>query len=78
MTFESFLEKFNEQLIEDDLTIVKAETNFRNLGSWDSLTAMAVITMIEDEYKVKIKEDIFKSFKTVEDIYNYVSSEIKE
>jgi acyl carrier protein len=78
MTFESFLDKFNEQLIEDDLSTIKAETKFRDLGSWDSLTAMAVITMIEDEYKVKIKEDIFKSFKTVEDIYNYVSSQNKE
>lgn len=75
MTFESFLDKFKEQLMEDDPSIVKAETKFRDLGSWDSLTAMAIITMIEDEYKVKVNEATFKSFKTVEDIYNYVSSQ---
>lgn len=75
MTFYSFLEKFNEQLMEDDPSIVKPETKFRELGSWDSLTAMAIITMIEDDYKVKIKEDTFKSFKTVDDIYNYILSQ---
>jgi acyl carrier protein len=74
MEFDSFLEKFNEQLMEDDPAVVKAETKFRDLGSWDSLTAMAVITMIEDEYQVKIDEPTFKSFKTVEDIYNYIAS----
>lgn len=78
MEFNSFLEKFKEQLIEDDPAIVKADTKFRDLGSWDSLTAMAVITMVEDDYDVKIKEDIFKSFNTVSDIYNYVSSQIQE
>ncbi len=75
MVFDSFLEKFKEQLMEDDPSIVKAETKFRDLGSWDSLTAMAVIAMIEDEFHVRIKEDTFKSFKTVENIYNYVLSQ---
>jgi acyl carrier protein len=77
MEFDSFLEKFNEQLMEDDLSVVKAETKFRDLSSWDSLTAMAVITMIEDEYGVKINEATFKSFKTVEDIFNYIALQNK-
>jgi acyl carrier protein len=75
MSFDSFLEKFREQLMEDDPSVVVAETKFRDLGSWDSLTAMAVITMIEDEYQVKINEATFKSFKTVDDIYNYISAQ---
>ena len=73
MSFDSFLEKFREQLMEDDPSVVVAETKFRDLGSWDSLTAMAVITMTEDEYQVKINEATFRSFETVEDIYNYIS-----
>lgn len=75
MSFDSFLQKFREQLMEDDPSVAVAETKFRDLGSWDSLTAMAVITMIEDEYQVKINEATFKSFKTVEDIYNYISAQ---
>jgi len=75
MTFDSFLDKFKEQLMEDDPSIVKAGTKFRDLDSWDSLTGMAIITMIEDEYGVKINEATFKSFKTVEDVYNYVASQ---
>ena len=48
--------------MEDDPSVAVAETKFRDLGSWDSLTAMAVITMTEDEYQVKINEATFKIF----------------
>ncbi len=75
MDFNSFLEKFNEQLIEDDLSKITKDTKFHELGSWDSLTAMAVIAMIEDEYSVVIKEETFRSFVYVGDIFNYVSSQ---
>ncbi|MEX6688451.1 acyl carrier protein [Danxiaibacter flavus] len=78
MDFASFLPKFNEQLMEDDLSKISGQTKFRQLSSWDSLTAMAVITMIEDEYKVGINAETFKTFVTVEDIYNHVSSKIVE
>ena len=74
MEFNSFLEKFNDNLIEDDVSKNNADTKFRELGSWDSLTAMAIITMIDEDYGVRIPDQTFKSFNTVGEIYNYVES----
>lgn len=77
MEFNSFLEKFNDNLIEDDVTKINADTKFRELGSWDSLTAMAIITMVDEDYGVRIPDQTFKSFNTVGDIYNYIESNSK-
>lgn len=67
-----FIKDFTEQLIDNDLEIT-SEVKFRELSSWDSLTAMAVIVMIEDDYKVKINEEEFKKLETIGDIIEYIN-----
>ena len=50
------------------------DTIFRNLDSWDSLTGMAIQVMLEDNYGVRIPDETFKSFKTINDIYEFVKN----
>lgn len=76
MDFDHFKGKFVDQLIDEDESKINEETKFRDLSSWDSLTAMAVIAMIEDDYKVKIPDDVFRNFVTVNDIFLYVKERI--
>ena len=71
---ENFIKNFAEQLLDQDENCISGETIFRNLDDWDSLTAMAVIAMIEDEYHVKISDDAFKKLMTVQDVYNFIIS----
>jgi acyl carrier protein len=70
--FDEFLKEFIDQLMEDDTSGINAESNFRQLSSWDSLTGMAVIVMIEDKYGVKVPENIFKSINTIGELHYYV------
>lgn len=70
---KDFIALFAEQLIDEDVNLSK-DTKFRDLEDWDSLTAMAVLTMIEDNYKVKISVEQFKKFITIEDLYNHISA----
>lgn len=76
MDFDHFKAKFVDQLIDEDESKINEETKFRDLSSWDSLTAMAVIAMIEDDYTVKIPDDVFRNFVTVNDIFLYVKERI--
>lgn len=69
---KTFITNFAEQLLDQNGSDIIGETVFRDLDDWDSLTAMAVIAMIEDEYGVKINDDAFKKLKTVQDVYDYV------
>lgn len=77
MEFEDFKVKFVDQLIDEDDNAIEKDTMFRNLSSWDSLTAMAVIAMIEDDYGVKIAPEEFKKLNTVEDIFNLIVTDNK-
>lgn len=72
MNKELFLIKFQESLIEDNLSAVTFETEFRKLETWDSLSAMAVITTLEDEFAISIDQTVFKSLNKVGEVYEYV------
>ena len=67
-----FIEKFKSELMESDDIQISRETDFRNLGSWDSLTGMAVLVMIKDEYGIDMPVDALKACKTVGDIEDYI------
>ncbi len=73
-SLEDFTRKFHSQYIDADEFDLKPESEFRQLGSWDSLTGMAVLVMIKEEYNVDIPVESFKKMKTVEEIYKYIIS----
>lgn len=73
-------------LIEDLLEIVKAElpeskdlltadTHFKQLEEWDSLTGMSIVVLLEENYHVPISDNAFKSFDTFSDIFNYIKAQ---
>ena len=72
MDFNEFRKKFIDQLVDEDEKAINEDTKFRDLSSWDSLTAMAVIAMVDDEYKIRIPDEEFRKFNTVNDIFGYV------
>lgn len=69
-----FTKKFQNQYFDADTFDLHPETDFRQIGSWDSLTGMAVLVMIKDDYCVDITAEIFKTLKTVNDVYALVQS----
>ena len=74
MNFQDFLDKITEQFLEEDQPHVTGEIEFRTLSTWDSLTGMAILTIIEDDYGVSIPVEDFKNLKTIEEIFSYVSN----
>ena len=74
MEVNEFIEKFREQFIDADEITVTMDTDFRQLPTWDSLTGMSVLVMIQDEYGVEVTDSDIKSCKTVEDLYQLTKS----
>ena len=68
-----FINDIKLEFEEDDVNI-NEDTLFRDLDSWDSLTGMAIQVMLEDSYGVTIPDESFKSFKTINDIYEFVKN----
>ena len=69
---EKFVNQFQQQYIDADDFKMDDSTEFRKIGSWDSLTGMAILIMIQDNYQVTIPDGVFRSFKLVREVFDYV------
>lgn len=72
MNLNDFIENFVDQFDETDSSLINSSTDFKALDEWCSMTALAVIAMIDAEYDVQIKGNDIKDSKTVEDLFNVV------
>lgn len=74
MEIKEFVEKFAAQFDDTDPAEITATTEFKTIDEWSSLTALAIIGMVDEEYDVTLKGDDIRNAKTVEDLFNTVSS----
>lgn len=74
MEIKDFVKKFERQFDEVEKGSMTAETKFRELDEWSSLTALSIIAMIDEEYDVAIKSDEIKASNTVQDLFDIVKS----
>ena len=58
MNIQEFIENFADQLDDTEVADLNADTNFRELDDWSSLSALAVLGMIDDEYDVQLKGNV--------------------
>lgn len=70
ITFDNFVINFKVLLLEDEL--IKEDTIFKKLKSWDSLFVLELIMMIDEKYNIKIPPEIINSSNTVSELYNKV------
>lgn len=73
MEIKEFIEKFAEA-IDAEAEGLTAETEFRNLEEWDSVTYLSVIAMLDEEYDIQIEMNDFKKLRTVGSIADYIES----
>ena len=71
---DSFLAKLSEVL--ETATPVTAETVYSELKIWDSLAALNMLAMIDDEYHVILNEDDLKAAPTAAGLWNLVQERL--
>jgi len=67
---ENFIELLKEVFEIDE---VKFEDTFRDYETWDSLTNISLIAMLDDEYDVIIDTKDFSNIVTVRELYDGVN-----
>ena len=73
---KSFVEKFGELLDDTDVSTLTAETSFRDIEEWSSLTALTLIAMADDEYSVKLTGDDIRSATTLNDLMEIIGKKM--
>lgn len=74
MELNDFIKNFAAQFDETEESLFTADTRFRELPEWSSLTALSIIAMVDAEYNVKVKGDDFRDFSTISDLFNIIKS----
>lgn len=74
MELQEFIQNFANQFDETEISEFKADTEFKALDEWSSLSALSIIAMVDDEYDVTLKGDDIKNAETIEDLFKVVAS----
>ena len=61
-----------KDILEIENIEVNLEDNFRDYENWDSMAALSVIAMIDDEFGVVINGEDFRQLNTVGDLIQAV------
>ena len=74
MELKEFIEDFAEQFDDTDASEIQADTEYRELDEWTSLTALSIIAMIDEEYDVQLKADEMRKTQTIQELFDLVKS----
>lgn len=74
MTLEDFIEAFAEEFDETPIEEFTPDTDFKSLDEWSSLTALSIISMIDEQMEKDTTGDDLRECTTIKELYNLVSS----
>ncbi len=74
MELNEFVQRFAEEFDETPIEAFAPETEFKTLDEWNSLTALSIIAMVDEAYDKTITGANLRSCKTIEDLFNLVST----
>lgn len=70
---EQFIENFYAILENTEKEAINADTDFKQLEEWDSMTALMTIAMVDEQYGKKITGTDIKECNTLADLYKKVA-----
>lgn len=74
MELNDFIANFAEQFDETDVSEFKADTEYKDLDEWSSLSIMGIIAMIKTSYGKNVTGKEIRNCGTIEELYNLVLS----
>ena len=69
MDIKEFIEKLAEAIEIEEVEGLKAETEFRELDEWSSLSVMLLIAFYDEEFGKQIGDVDIKKCTTIGDLY---------
>ena len=74
MEIKEFIEKFGEIFDETDVTTLMADTNFRELDEWSSLSALGVIALADEEFDVELSGSELRTVNTIQELFDLIKN----
>ena len=74
MTLDEFVSAFAAEFDETPEDQFKADTEFKALDEWSSLTALSIIAMVDEQTDKTITGADIRPSNTIEDLFNLANS----
>lgn len=74
MELQQFVELFAEELEDAPVETISTTTLFRELDEWSSLTALSIISMVDENFDKRLTGADLRSVNTIEELYSLVLS----
>jgi acyl carrier protein len=74
MELSNFIKELEEQFEKIQPGTITPASDFKNIDGWDSLTAMLVIEMINEQFGKTISANDLRECQTVEELFNRVEN----
>lgn len=74
MTLDEFVKAFAAEFDDTPEEQFTPSTNYMELEEWSSLTALSIISMVDDNEDKTITGADLRNCKTIEELYNLVQS----
>lgn len=74
MEIKEFIEKFAEAIEVEEVETLTAETEFRQLDEWSSLSVMMTIAFFDEEFEKEIGGTDIKGCNTIQDLFNLATA----
>jgi len=72
MTLNEFIKAFAEEFDETPIEKFAANTDYKSLDEWGSLTALSIIAMVDEKLEKRVTGADLRSSMTIEELYNLV------
>ena len=74
MNIKEFIENFAGEFDETPMEVFTTETDYKSLDEWNSLTALSIISMIDEAYDKTITGADLRNHTTIQELANFVES----
>ena len=74
MTLDEFVTAFAEEFDETPTEQFKADTVYKELDEWGSLTALSIVALAKENFGKKITGADLRACNTIEDLFNLIQT----
>jgi len=74
MELQQFITDFSKEFDDTPESSFSASTNFKDLDEWDSVLALSIISMIDENYEKRISGSELRNCNTIEELFKVINS----
>ena len=74
MDLKEFIENFAAEFDETPIEDFAPDTDYKSLDEWNSLTALSIISMVDEELDKSVTGSELKSVSTIKELFDLIQA----